>query len=166
VPDPIALAVPFFFVLIGLELLLARRRGVSVYRFTDTLTDLSCGITSQVVLIFWAALQLAIYDGVYRHAHLLSLTPSWGRPWLPWVVAFIGVDLLYYWWHRLSHEVNFLWAAHVVHHQSEDYNLAVALRQAVLTSWTALPFYLPPRSISSGSTRSSSERSAAPSTGS
>jgi len=143
VPDPIALAVPFFFVLIGLELLWARRRGVRVYRFTDTLTDLSCGITSQVVLIFWAALQLAIYDAVYRHAHLVSLTPSWGRPWLPWVVAFIGVDLLYYWWHRLSHEVNFLWAAHVVHHQSEDYNLAVALRQAVLTSWTALPFYLP-----------------------
>lgn len=142
-PDPIALAVPFFFVLIGLELLWARRRGVSVYRFTDTLTDLSCGITSQVVLIFWAALQLAIYDSVYRHAHLLTLTPSWGRPWLPWVVAFIGVDLLYYWWHRLSHEVNVLWAAHVVHHQSEDYNLAVALRQAVLTSWTALPFYLP-----------------------
>jgi alkylglycerol monooxygenase len=143
VPDPIALAVPFFFVLIGLELLLAKRRGVSVYRFTDTLTDLSCGITSQVILIFWAAAQLAVYDWVYRHAHLVSLTPSWGRPWLPWVVAFLGVDLLYYWWHRLSHEVNFLWAAHVVHHQSEDYNLAVALRQSVLTSWTALPFYLP-----------------------
>ncbi len=142
-PDPIALAVPFFFVLIGLELLWAKRRGVSVYRFTDTLTDLSCGITSQVILVFWAVTQLAIYDWVYRHAHLVTLSTSWGRPWLPWVVAFVGVDLLYYGWHRLSHEVNFLWAAHVVHHQSEDYNLAVALRQAVLTSWTALPFYLP-----------------------
>jgi sterol desaturase/sphingolipid hydroxylase (fatty acid hydroxylase superfamily)/poly(3-hydroxybutyrate) depolymerase len=142
-PDPIALAVPFFFVFIGLELLLAKRRGVSVYRFTDTLTDLSCGITSQVSLIFWTATQLAIYAWVYEHAKLVNLSPGWGRPWLPWVVAFVGVDLLYYWWHRLSHEVNFLWAAHVVHHQSEDYNLAVALRQAVLTSWTALPFYLP-----------------------
>jgi alkylglycerol monooxygenase len=142
-PDPIALAVPFFFVLIGLELLWAKRRGVVVYRFADTLTDLSCGITSQVILIFWAATQLAIYAWVFEHAHLVDLSPAWGRPWLPWVVAFVGVDLLYYWWHRLSHEVNFLWAAHVVHHQSEDYNLAVALRQAVLTSWTALPFYLP-----------------------
>ncbi|HEX7665132.1 MAG TPA: sterol desaturase family protein, partial [Polyangiaceae bacterium] len=45
--------------------------------------------------------------------------------------------------HRASHEVNFMWAAHVVHHQSEDYNLAVALRQAVLTSWTTIPFHLP-----------------------
>jgi sterol desaturase/sphingolipid hydroxylase (fatty acid hydroxylase superfamily)/poly(3-hydroxybutyrate) depolymerase len=142
-PDPIAFAIPFFFLLIGGELLLAKRRGVALYRLTDTLTDLSCGITSQVVLIFWAATQLAIYAWVYKHAHLVNLSPSWGAPWLPWVVAFFGVDFLYYSWHRLSHEVNVLWAAHVVHHTSEDYNLAVALRQSVLTSWTALPFYLP-----------------------
>ena len=55
----------------------------------------------------------------------------------------VGVDLAYYWWHRLSHEVNLLWAVHVVHHQSEDYNLAVALRQAVLSPVTVMPFYLP-----------------------
>ena len=57
-PDPIAFAIPFFFLLIGGELLWARRRGVSVYRFTDTLSDLSCGITSQVMLIFWAAISV------------------------------------------------------------------------------------------------------------
>ncbi len=137
--DPIALAVPVFFVLIGLELAWAKKRGVQVYRFGDAITDLSCGITSQIVLLLWAALQLAIYEGVYEHARLVTLSPTW----LAWVVAFVGVDFLYYWWHRLSHEVNVLWAAHVVHHQSEDYNLAVALRQSVITSWTALPFYLP-----------------------
>ena len=59
------------------------------------------------------------------------------------MIAFLAVDFTYYWWHRLSHRVNFLWAAHVVHHQSEDYNLAVALRQAVATVWTILPFHLP-----------------------
>jgi len=53
------------------------------------------------------------------------------------------VDFKYYWWHRLSHEVNVLWAAHVVHHSSEDYNLAVALRQSVTTLVTTLPFALP-----------------------
>ena len=140
-PDPIALAVPFFFVLIGIELLSAKSRGLRVYRFADALTNLSCGITSQVTVIFFAATQLAIYAFVYQHARLFALGAV--ARWLPWVVAFVFVDLLYYWWHRLSHEVNFLWAAHVVHHQSEDYNLAVALRQAVLTSWTVLPFYLP-----------------------
>jgi sterol desaturase/sphingolipid hydroxylase (fatty acid hydroxylase superfamily) len=141
--DPIALAVPFFFLLIGAELVWARRRRASVYRFTDALTDLSCGITSQVVLLAWAATQLAIYAWVFERARVVDLGGAAAPRWLPWAVAFVGVDFFYYWWHRLSHEVNVLWAAHVVHHQSEDYNLAVALRQAVLTSWTALPFYLP-----------------------
>lgn len=137
--DPIALAVPVFFVLIALELAWAKKRGVRVYRFNDTVTDLSCGITSQIVLLFWAALQLGVYAWIYEHARLVTIGPTW----LAWAVAFVGVDFLYYWWHRLSHEVNVLWAAHVVHHQSEDYNLAVALRQSAITSWTALPFYLP-----------------------
>lgn len=137
--DPIALAVPFFFLLIGVELLLARRRGLRVYRLTDAVTDLSCGITSQVMLLLWVSLQLGIYTWVFTHAALVT----WPRAWMPWVLAVVGVDFLYYWWHRLSHERNVLWAAHVVHHSSEDFNLAVALRQAVLTSWTVLPFYLP-----------------------
>jgi sterol desaturase/sphingolipid hydroxylase (fatty acid hydroxylase superfamily) len=139
VHDPIALAVPLFFVLIAIEIAWSRRRAVSVYRFSDAITNLSCGITSQIVLLAWAALQLGIYTWVFEHARLVSIP----TPWLPWAVAFLGVDFLYYWWHRLSHEVNVLWAAHVVHHSSEDYNLAVALRQAVLTHWTAVPFYLP-----------------------
>ncbi len=58
-------------------------------------------------------------------------------------MALVLVDFIYYWWHRLSHRYNVLWAAHVVHHQSQDYNLAVALRQSMTTSTTALPFYLP-----------------------
>jgi sterol desaturase/sphingolipid hydroxylase (fatty acid hydroxylase superfamily) len=137
--DPIALAVPFFFVLIGIELAWAKKKRVSVYRLNDAVTDLGCGITSQIVLLVWATAQLGIYAWVYEHVRVVT----YERAWVPWVVAFFAVDFFYYWWHRLSHEVNFLWAAHVVHHQSEDYNLAVALRQAVLTSWTALPFYLP-----------------------
>ncbi len=137
--DPIALAVPLFFVAIGIELLAARRRKLSVYRFTDTITDLGCGITSQVALLFGTSAYVAIYAWVYQHTRLVTLPSAVTA----WIVAFVGVDFLYYWWHRLSHQVNVLWAAHVVHHQSEDYNLAVALRQAVLTSWTALPFYLP-----------------------
>jgi hypothetical protein len=60
-----------------------------------------------------------------------------------WIFATLGVDFLYYWWHRWSHEVNLLWAAHIVHHHSEDYNLAVALRQAWFTSATVVPVYLP-----------------------
>jgi sterol desaturase/sphingolipid hydroxylase (fatty acid hydroxylase superfamily) len=138
--DPIALAVPVFFLLIGLELLVARARGRRVYRFTDSFADLGCGVTQRVVLLLFEVSLLAVYDLLYQHGRLWTFAPD--SAW-PWIIAVIGVDLGYYWWHRLSHEVNFLWAVHVVHHQSEDYNLAVALRQAVLSPITVLPFYLP-----------------------
>ncbi len=137
----IALAIPFFLLLIGLELLVARaqrRRGV--YRLQDALADLGCGIGQQVVMVFAAAAFLAAYAWLYDRLRLVTFA---GDSVVPWLIAFVVVDLAYYWWHRLSHEVNFLWAAHAVHHQSEDYNLAVALRQSILTSFTSLPFYYP-----------------------
>jgi alkylglycerol monooxygenase len=139
-PNYIALAVPFFFVLIGVELLVARRRGQTVYRFADAITDLGCGVTQQITLLFLNGFLFVGYFWVYRHARLVDL----GRhPIAAWTVALIGVDFFYYWWHRASHRVNLFWSAHAVHHQSEDYNLAVALRQAVLTPITSLPFALP-----------------------
>jgi len=138
--DPIALAVPIFFLLIGLELLVARARGRRVYRFTDSFADLGCGVTQRVVLLLFEVALLAVYALLYEHGRVWTFAPD--SPW-PWVIAIVGVDLGYYWWHRLSHEVNVLWAVHVVHHQSEDYNLAVALRQAVLSPVTVMPFYLP-----------------------
>jgi alkylglycerol monooxygenase len=136
--DPIALAVPGFFALIGVEMVVARRRGLRVYRFNDAVTDLSCGVESQIEAMFFAVLQLGIYALVLARFSVVHLH---GAP--AWIVAFLGVDFFYYWWHRGSHEVNLLWAAHVVHHQSEDYNLAVALRQSITTGWSSLPFYLP-----------------------
>ena len=139
-PNYIALAIPFFFLLIGIEFWAARVRGVRAYRFNDSMVDLSCGITQQVLLVFFAAGLVGLYTFLYEHYRLLNFAPA--SPW-PWLIAFVAVDLVYYWWHRLSHQVNFLWAAHLVHHQSEDYNLAVALRQSVVTVFTILPFHLP-----------------------
>jgi len=135
----IALAVPGFFVLIAIELAIARRRGARVYRVNDAVNAISCGMTQQLVMLFTTAAMVALYTAVYDRTRVVT----WERAAWPWLISFVGVDFLYYWWHRASHEVNVLWAAHVVHHQSEEYNLAVALRQGILTSWTALPFYLP-----------------------
>ena len=134
----IAISIPVFFLAIGVESLIARRMGRRVYRFNDALVDLSCGIAQQLTEVFAAVFLLGVYTLVWSRWRVLTLSTG-----VAWLVALAGVDFLYYWWHRLSHEVNFLWAAHVVHHQSEDYNLAVALRQSVTTSWTVLPFYLP-----------------------
>ena len=138
-PNPIALAIPFFFLLMGVEIWVARRRGLKLYRFTDSVVDLSCGMTQQILLVFAVTVLAGGYTWLYRF-RIFDFAP--GSPW-PWVIAFFAVDFVYYWWHRLSHEINALWAVHMVHHQSEDYNLAVALRQAVLSVWTIWPLHLP-----------------------
>jgi sterol desaturase/sphingolipid hydroxylase (fatty acid hydroxylase superfamily) len=138
-PNYIALAIPAFFILIVVELFIARRQGKAhYYRLNDSITDLSCGIGQQVINILKKGTLLAGHFYIYENYALFEM-PTW----LMWVVAILGVDLLYYWWHRLSHEVNFLWAIHVVHHHSEEYNLSVALRQAWLSGFSIWPFYIP-----------------------
>lgn len=136
----IALAIPFFFALIGLEYAISRLKRRSVYRFNDAVTNLGCGIGSQVVGIFMKTALAAGYIYFYERFAIFDLSSS---PWVAWIGAFFGVDLLYYWWHRASHRVNVIWATHAVHHQSQDYNLAVALRQAWFSEPSVWLFYLP-----------------------
>lgn len=136
----IALAIPAFFLLIFVEMAVARQMRIQAYRLNDAITDLGCGIGQQVVGIFGKAVILGVYTVVFVNATLFEFAEG---SWWPWIIAFFGVDVMYYWWHRASHEVAFMWAVHAVHHQSEDYNLAVALRQAWFSGLSSLPFYLP-----------------------
>lgn len=135
----VAAAIPVFTVLIALEFWWSRRLGKRVYRLFDAISDLSCGTAQQLFLLFSQAPLLLAFAWVQTNYGLFEM----GRSALAWLAAYLLVDFLYYWWHRASHRVNFLWAAHIVHHQSEDYNLAVALRQALITHITSWPFYLP-----------------------
>src|SRR4051794_22113619 len=98
----IALAVPFFFVLMAAELVAARVLRRSVYRTGDALGDLGCGMFQQVMLVFLKGAVIALYVVVYERFRLVD----WGSDLVPWALALVGVDFLYYWWHRLSHEVN------------------------------------------------------------
>ena len=138
--DYITLAVPAFFVLIALELWLTHRRGHAYYRLNDSLNDLATGVLQQLVTLLFAATIVAGYFWIHASHRLFDLSAD---SLLVWVGCFVGVDFAYYWFHRLSHEINFLWAAHVVHHQSEEYNLTVALRQSALQPFMSIPFYWP-----------------------
>ncbi len=138
--NPIVYAVPVFLLLMALEWVVARRRGLVVYRAADTVASLSLGIVSQGVAVFSKLATLGLYTAVYQHAALWRLPVD--SIWV-WVGALVAYDFCYYWLHRLGHEVQILWAAHVVHHSSEDYNLGTALRQTgsgFLLGWL---FYLP-----------------------
>ena len=138
--NPIIFAVPVFLLMMALEYAIARHRSLPLYRAADTVSSLSLGIISQLVGVFTKLATLGLYTLVYSHAALLQLPAD--SPWV-WVGALLAYDFCYYWLHRMGHEVNILWAAHVVHHSSEEYNLSTALRQTgtgFLLGWI---FYLP-----------------------
>ena len=136
----IVLATPVFLGLIALECAVGIARGRNTYRLNDAMASIGLGMLSQVVGLFTTLLMIGIYTLVFTHAALRPLPVD--SPWV-WIAALLLYDFLYYWKHRLGHRVALLWAAHVVHHQSEDYNLSTALRQTS-TDWVAgWMFYLP-----------------------
>ena len=135
----IALSVPAFFVLIGLELLGGLLAGRKYYRFNDAVTNLSCGIGSTVLGAFFGIVTFWGYTYAFENFRWFTVAET---P-LNWFLLFLGIDFAYYWFHRLSHEINAVWATHIVHHQSEEYNLSVALRQSWFQTLFSWWFYLP-----------------------
>jgi alkylglycerol monooxygenase len=138
--DFILYAVPFFLVLIALELVADRWRGVSNYRLADALNSISTGVLSTTTGLLTKGVGLLTYAFALDHLALLRLPAD--RVWV-WVFAFVLYDFCYYWLHRMGHERNILWAAHSVHHQSEEYNLSTALRQTSTGFLLGWIFYLP-----------------------
>ncbi|NWB96208.1 sterol desaturase family protein [Pseudomonas gingeri] len=138
--DFVPYAVPFFIALIVIELLADRWRGVRNYRMADAINSMSTGVLSTTTGLITKGVGILTYAFALQHLALFELSAQ--KPWV-WVFAFVAYDFCYYWLHRMGHERNILWAAHSVHHQSEDYNLSTALRQTstgFLLSWI---FYLP-----------------------
>ena len=131
-------AIPVFFLLIGVELLIAKMKNLSYYRMNDAIANLSCGIGSQLSGIFMKTFTFVGYLYLYNNS-IWKIQDNV----ITFILLFISVDFFYYWFHRLAHEISFLWGSHVVHHQSEEYNLTVALRQAWLQGAFSWVFYLP-----------------------
>lgn len=138
--DLITPAIPFFFLLIGIELVVSRWMKKDFYRFNDSISDLSCGISQVVLSVFMRVSLAAGYVFVYDNFRMMSLPVD--SPWL-WIGALLAYDFCYYWFHRISHEVNIIWGSHVPHHQSEEYNLSVALRQGSFQGVFSAAFYWP-----------------------
>lgn len=137
--NPIVLSIPIFFILMGIELVVERITNKKLYRLPDAIANLSCGITSQLSGLFLKVFAIGIYQLLHENFNLVA----WDKTWLYWLALFLLADLAYYWAHRMSHEINLFWGGHVVHHQSEEYNLSVALRQSSLQVIWTFAFSLP-----------------------
>ncbi|HEX8038962.1 MAG TPA: sterol desaturase family protein [Chryseosolibacter sp.] len=138
--NPIVLSIPIFFTLIGIELLVERFSRKQLYSLPDAIANISCGITSQLSGLFLSVVAVGVYEFVFERFVLFH--PDARSMWY-WLALYLLVDLAYYWGHRMSHQVNLFWGGHVVHHQSEEYNLSVALRQSSLQIVWTFAFNLP-----------------------
>ena len=127
--DPVTLATPFFIVTVILEIVLARFGALKAhYETKDTAISLTMGLVSSAAGLLTAGASFAAAAWIYQHRiFTIPMTAIWA-----WVLVFLLEDMTYYWFHRLSHERRFWWAAHVNHHSSQHYNLSTALRQ----TWT------------------------------
>ncbi|WP_304109298.1 sterol desaturase family protein [Mycolicibacterium bacteremicum] len=147
--DPVLFAIPFFLLLLILEWTAARRleqldsqrSPAGAYQRRDAWASLSMGLVSVATTAAWKAGALLGYAAIYAY-----LAP-WQLPadrWYTWVIALLGVDLLFYTYHRVAHRVRLVWATHQAHHSSRYYNFATALRQkwnnsGEILMWIPLP---------------------------
>jgi len=136
----ITLATPVFFALIALEIVVGWLRSRNTYRLDDAVSSLSLGVLSQVAAVFTRLLSIGIYVWLFQSFAQWSWPPD--SAW-SWIGALLFYDFCYYWHHRAMHRVNVLWAAHVVHHSSEEYNLSTALRQTGTGALFGWVFYVP-----------------------
>jgi len=132
-------AIPAFIVCMIVESVITARRRLRGYTALDTWGSLAMGVGNVFIDLVMKGLHLAFLGTVHALAPV-KLDPT--QP-VVWLGALVGTDFMYYWFHRLHHEVRFLWAAHVNHHSSRHYNLSTALRQSWTTPFTSFLFYWP-----------------------
>lgn len=147
----LAFAIPLFLFFIAWEYLYSKRSGKNFFQYAESVANINVGIAERLLDLFTTGLFFYFFTYVYKNFALFDIKESF----LVWVLLFLVTDFIWYWYHRLAHEINAFWAAHVVHHQSEDFNYTVSARitvfQAVIRSlfWAVLPLLgFPPLMIS------------------
>jgi sterol desaturase/sphingolipid hydroxylase (fatty acid hydroxylase superfamily) len=121
-------AIPAFVLLVAAEWYYSFKEQKELYEAKDAFSSITLGLGNVVSGFGSKLLVFGSYTLIYKF-RMFTLDSSL---WWVWGLAFFADDLSYYWFHRVSHHVRFFWASHVVHHSSERYNLAAALRQ----TWT------------------------------
>jgi len=148
--EPVLFAIPFFLLLLILEWTAARKLekltddqppATGAYQARDAWASISMGLMSVATMGVWKFLALLGYAALYAYVAPWHLSPT---KWYTWVIAIVGVDVLFYAYHRTAHRVRLIWATHQAHHSSRYFNFATALRQkwnntGEIIMWIPLP---------------------------
>ncbi len=138
-PAYMLLIIPFFFLAMGIEWFYGYSRKKEWYRLNDSVNNLIVGLGQQLWSLLSKAFLLGVYAIIFYNYAPFHIPPTWWS----FVIALVVFDFIFYWAHRWGHEMNIFWAAHLVHHQSEEYNLSVALRQSWFHNILAFVLFLP-----------------------
>ena len=132
------IAIPVFISLILLEIFYAKYLDRTyVIRSMDTLSSLCSGLTNVIRDVLGLTIIILSYDFMVDNLALFKIKTTW----LTYVIAFIGIDFAGYWVHRINHSINYFWNHHIIHHSSEEFNLACALRQSISIFFLLLLFF-------------------------
>ena len=123
----LTIAIPIFFFLVLVEILYGLISKKNYYNLMDTLSSLSSGITNLLKDLLGIGFIIISYPFIKKSISIIELNESI----ILYFVAFICLDFASYWNHRLNHSINFFWNQHVIHHSSQEFNLACALRQSI-----------------------------------
>jgi len=138
----LAFVIPAFFLFVGIEYLVAlQKKNKQLFRFDSSVTNISIGIAERLINLFVSYAFFGMFVYVYKHYALFHIP----NHWTVWILLLLATDLVWYWYHRCGHEINILWGAHVVHHQSEEFNYTVSARVTTIQAfmrnifWCVLP---------------------------
>lgn len=136
-----ALAVPLFLLLIGIEYWVSKRLGRQLFNFNSSIANMNVGVAERLIDMFTAGSFFFFYDYLQKNYGLFEIRPSL----LVWIALLLATDFVWYWYHRMGHKINLFWGFHVVHHTSEEFNYTAGTRitifQAVVRTafWSVLP---------------------------
>ena len=148
--NTLLIAIPIFFISVLLEALYGNWIKDQKHNFMDTISSLSSGITNLSWDVLGIAFFLFTYENVYQYIMIFnieldSLTTS--NQVSLYIVAFICIDFASYCHHYLKHSVNLFWNQHIIHHSSEEFNLACALRQSITNNFGVNALFLIPAAL-------------------
>ena len=133
----LGLVIAFVLFIIGMEYLFARSRGKRKFRFQNTISNLMMGAFDRIAGLFIIPLIYFYYDFLYLHLAVFEFAES-----IPvFLAAVLLSDFIWYFYHKAGHRINVFWGAHIVHHQSEDYNYSVALNLTPLQVFLRILFW-------------------------
>lgn len=136
-------AMPAFFVLVLFEKFWGIYKGNDTVPMNDMISSLSSGITNSTKDVLGLSIVIISYGWLVDRVSVFEISSGW----ITFVIAFIVLDFAGYWVHRISHEYNIFWNNHIIHHSSEEFNLACALRQSISSIVRIFAIFLLPAAI-------------------